>query len=86
MIQKEYTKPQLIKMPRRESGIVSPKGNRQQILDTAKQAGIALTKGNVKSYKGGKESQRGWNKFFGNEGGLIQPSLAKCAGSKGQRI
>jgi hypothetical protein len=31
--------------------------------------------GDVKAYKDGKESQRGWNIFFGNEGGLIQPLL-----------
>jgi hypothetical protein len=42
MIQKEYTKPQLIEMLKKEKGIVSPKGNRQQIPDMAQQAGIAL--------------------------------------------
>ena len=35
MIQKEYTKPQLIEMLERERGIMSPKGNRQQIRDMA---------------------------------------------------
>jgi hypothetical protein len=43
MIQKEYTKPQLIEMLERERGIISPKGNRQQIRDMAQRAGIALT-------------------------------------------
>ena len=35
MIQKEYSKPQLIEMLERERGIMSPKGNRQQIWDMA---------------------------------------------------
>jgi hypothetical protein len=35
MIQKEYTKPQLIEMLKRERVIMSLKGNRQQIRDMA---------------------------------------------------
>jgi hypothetical protein len=41
---------------------------------------------NAKPYKGGRDSQKGWNRFFGNEGGSIQWSLAKCTWSMGQRI
>jgi molybdate-binding protein len=35
IITKEYTKPQLIQLLERERGIVSPKGNKQQIQDMA---------------------------------------------------
>jgi hypothetical protein len=86
MIQKEYTKPQLIEMPEKEKVIVSPKGNRQQIWDMAQGAGIALTYEKRDIIPGWRDSQKGWNRFFGNKGGLIQQSLAKCTGSMGQRI
>jgi hypothetical protein len=86
MIQKEYTKPQLIEMLEKEKGIVSPKGNRQQIRDMAQPAGIALTYEKRKIRQGWEGLPKGWNRFFGNEGGSIQWSLAKCTRSMGQRI
>ena len=43
IITKEYTKPQLIQLLETERGIVSPKGNKQQIQDMARRAGLPLT-------------------------------------------
>jgi hypothetical protein len=75
IITKEYTKPQLIEMLQQKQGIDNPKGNKQQIKDMAELAGISLTYENKKSSKAGKENQKGWNRFFGSEGGSIPAKI-----------
>ena len=74
---KEYTKPQLIEMLQ-QKGIANATGNKQQIKDMAQheQASHFHTS-NGKSSKAGKVNKRGWNRFFGSEGGLIRAKIAK---------
>jgi hypothetical protein len=53
----------------------------------AQRAGIALTYEKCEIIQGWEGTPRGWNRFFGNEGGLNQPTLAKCTRPMvGQRI
>jgi hypothetical protein len=86
MIQKDYTKPQLIEMLE-QKGIVNAKGNKQQIIkDMAQRAGIPLLYAQREIIQGWGKNQRGWNRFFGSEGGLTRARIAKFTRSTVPRI
>ena len=75
-ISKVDTKPQLSEMLKRERGIVSPKGNRQQIRDMAQQAGIALTYEKREIIQGWEGKPKGMEQILW-ERGWIDPTLAR---------
>jgi hypothetical protein len=76
MIQKEYTKPQLIEILEKEKGIVSPKGNRQQIRDMALRAGIALTYEKRDIIQGWEGQPKGMEQILW-ERGWIDPTVTR---------
>jgi hypothetical protein len=73
--QREYTKPQLIEMLKRE-GIMSPKGNKQQIRDMAQQAGLALTYLKREIIQGWDGKPKGMEQILW-ERGWIDPNVAR---------
>ena len=73
--QREYTKPQLIEMLKRE-GIMSPKGNKQQIRDMAQQAGLALTYLKREIIQGWEGKPKGMEQILW-ERGWIDPNVAR---------
>jgi hypothetical protein len=73
--QREYTKPQLIEMLKRE-GIMSPKGNRQQIRDMAQEAGLALTYLKREIIQGWEGKPKGMEQILW-ERGWIDPKVAR---------
>jgi hypothetical protein len=68
IIQKEYTKPQLIEMLEKEKGIVSAKGNRQQIWDMAQRAGTALTYEKREIIQGWEGQPKGMEQILWEQG------------------
>jgi hypothetical protein len=76
IITKEYTKPQLIQLLERERGIVSPKGNKQQIQDMARRAGLPLTYEKREVIQGWEGKPKGMEQILW-ERGWIDPSLPR---------
>lgn len=74
MIQKVYTKPQLIEMRKKEKGIVSRKRKRQQIRDMAQRAGVSLTYEKCEIIQGWEEQPNGMEQILWEQG-WIDPTV-----------